>query len=249
MIELIHGDCLEEMKKIEDDSIDMILCDLPYGTTICKWDTIIPFDKLWLQYERIIKNNGPILLFGSEPFSSHLRLSNLNLYRYDWIWHKNSSGGFAMAKKRPMKYHEVISVFYKKQPIYNPIFQKYSKSVYKRGQINVAGTKGSNINGMKKVPFKLNLKKGKYPESVQFFKSIRNANGVRLHPTQKPVALLEYLITTYTNQNDLVLDNCMGSGSTGIAAKNLSRSFIGIEKDETYYKIAKERIENHRSLL
>lgn len=242
---LVYGDCLEVMKHISSNSVDMILCDLPYGTTACKWDTIIPFEPLWEQYERIVKNNGAIVLFGSEPFSSHLRLSNLKLYKYDWIWHKNTSGGFATAKKRPMKYHEIVSVFYKNQPTYNPVFQVYADSVYKRGQSKVAGTKGSSINGMKKVPFELKFERGKYPESVQFFKSVENANENRLHPTQKPIPLLEYLIKTYTNEGELVLDNTMGSGSTIEACLSTKRKFIGIELDEEYFNTATKRIEDY----
>lgn len=252
MIKLYKGDCLELMKDIPDKSVDMILCDLPYGTTACKWDTIIPFEEMWKQYERIIKENGVVALFGSEPFSSYLRLSNMKMYRYDWIWHKNTSGGFATAKKQPMKYHEIISIFYKKQPTYKPQFQPYSESTDKRfkdGQMvnrkkEVENPK-NNIQGgvafLGQQP--IDKKRGKYPESVQFFNSVPNCNGTKLHPTQKPVELLEYLIKTYTNENDTVLDNCMGSGSTGVACKHTNRNFIGIELDDNYFEIAKKRIE------
>lgn len=257
MIELIHGDCLEEMKKIEDNSIDMILCDLPYGTTACKWDIVIAFDLMWEQYERIIKTNGAIVLFGQEPFSSHLRLSNLKLYKYDWIWKKTNPSNIALANKQPMRYHELISVFYKKQPTYNkqmiPRSENGSKAIktqQKSGKPFV--NRRSEQTGLKHIeidPNKYNTKL-KNPSTILEFNSLRPTSKEFVkHPTQKPVLLLEYLIKTYTDKNDLVLDNCMGSGSTGIAAKNLKRSFIGIEKDETYYKIAKERIENHRSLL
>lgn len=251
-MKLIQGDCLEVMKTIPDKSIDMILCDLPYGTTACKWDLVIPFEPLWEQYNRIIKDNGAIVLFGSEPFSSKLRMSNLKNYKYDWVWVKNTSGGFATAKKRPMKYHENISVFFKKQPTYNPQMQEYSESTKKRFK------DGEKVNRIKQLENSTNLvqgglsfagekaidySQGKYPESVQFFKSVPNSNNVRCHPTQKPVELLEYLIKTYTNEGETVLDNCMGSGSTGVACKNTNRDFIGIELDEKYFNIAKSRIE------
>lgn len=252
-IDLYNGDCLELMKIIKDKSVDMILCDLPYGTTACKWDNVIPFEPLWERYNRVIKDNGAIVLFGSEPFSSALRMSNIKNYRYDWIWHKNSSGSFATAKKMPMKYHENISVFYKKLPTYNPQFQPYSESTVGRFK------DGEMVNRKKQIEKSTNsiqgglsfvgeqgmcIKRGKYPESVQFFKCEHTAGGKRLHPTQKPIALLEYLIKTYTNEEDTVLDNCMGSGSTGVACVNTNRNFIGIELDKDYFNIAKERIEN-----
>ena len=251
MIALMNGDCLDLMNSISDKSIDMILCDLPYGTTACQWDIVIPFDKLWEQYNRVIKDNGAIVLFGSEPFSSKLRMSNLKMYKYDWIWVKNTSGGFATAKKRPMKYHENISVFFKRQPTYNPQMQEYSDSTKKRFKDGdmVNRTKqlqnstnsiqaGLSFAGEKAIDYS----KGKYPESVQFFKSVPNSNGIRRHPTQKPVELLEYLIKTYTNENDTILDNCMGSGSTGVACVNTNRNFIGIELDKEYFDIASKRI-------
>ena len=258
MIDLRQGDCLEVMKDIPDKSIDMILCDLPYGTTACKWDVIIPFEPLWEQYNRIIKDNGAIVLFGSEPFSTMLRYSNLKMYKYDWVWHKNTSGGFVTAKKQPMKYHEIISVFYKKQPTYNPQFQPYSETTNKRfkdGQM-VNRTKEvekpkNNIQGG--VAFAgqqpIDKKRGKYPESVQFFNSVPNCNGTKLHPTQKPVALLEYLVNTYTNEGEIVLDNCMGSGSTGVACLRTNRKFIGIELEQKYYDVAKERIKKEMEIL
>lgn len=253
MIDLRCGDCLELMKDIPNGSVDLVLTDPPYGTTACKWDSVIPFEPMWKQLNRIIKPNGAICLFGSEPFSSALRMSNINHYRYDWIWHKNLSGSFATAKKMPMKYHENISVFYKKLPTYNPQFQPYSESTAKRFK------DGEMVNRKKQIEKSTNsiqgglsfvgeqgmcIKRGKYPESVQFFKSEHTANGKRLHPTQKPIDLLEYLIRTYTNQGETVLDFTMGSGSTGVACVNTGRNFIGIELDEAYFQIAKERIEN-----
>lgn len=242
------------MKEIPDKSIDMILCDLPYGTTACKWDSVIPFEKLWEHYNRIIKPNGVIALFGSEPFSSYLRLSNIKMFRYDWIWHKNFSGGFATAKRQPMKYHEIISVFYKAQPTYNPQFQEYADSVKTRFK------EGESVNRTKQVSSSTNqihgglsyageqpisFHRGKYPESVQKFDGVPNCNGIRIHPTQKPTQLLEYLIRTYTNEGEIVLDNCIGSGSTAIAAINTNRNFIGFELDGAYYNLAKDRINQH----
>ena len=233
-INLYQGDCLEVMKEIKDKSIDMILCDLPYGTTKCKWDVIIPFDKLWEQYNRIIKDNGAILLFGSEPFSSELRLSNKENYKYDWIWDKVKPNGHLVAKYRPMQRTENISVFGNGKLNYYPIMvdrdkPKKSKE-YSRTEIM-----GGISNSTEKIVNK------KYPQNVLIYSNASQKN--KLHPTQKPVELLEYLIKTYTNENDLVLDNCMGSGSTGVACKNLNRNFIGIELDENYFNIAKERID------
>ena len=235
-INLYQGDCLEIMKEIKDKSIDMILCDLPYGTTKCKWDVVIPFDKLWEQYNRIIKDNGAILLFGSEPFSSKLRISNLRMYKYDWIWKKTKAQGFLNSKKMPLKDYENICVFYKRLPVYNPQgiiygnFQNDRKSKYIKGEDIYGKEKEFGISHMSNFPKQI----------IEF----SNPSGKgQLHPTQKPVELLEYLIKTYTNENDLVLDNCMGSGSTGVACKNLNRNFIGIELDENYFNIAKERID------
>ena len=245
---LYNGDCLEVMKQIPDGSVDMILCDLPYGTTACSWDVVIPFESLWAQYNRVIKDNGAIALFGSEPFSSYLRTSNIAMYRYDWIWHKSSSGSFANAKSAPMKYHENISIFYKRQPTYNPQFQDYSESTMSKfkegGVVNKTRCTGrNNIQNMTSgICTEISFERGKFPESVQFFNSVPNCNGTKLHPTQKPVELLEYLIRTYTNENETILDNTMGSGSTGVACANTGRDFIGIELDGEYYKIAERRI-------
>ncbi len=236
-MKLLQGDCLEVMKDIPDKSIDMILCDLPYGTTACKWDSIIPFEPLWGQYNRIIKDDGAIVLFGSEPFSSKLRMSNLKMYRYDWIWAKTVASNFAVCKKQPFKKHENIMVFYKKQPTYNPQMEDGEPYTDKRekGARNAVVGAGKTV---KRQP--IDNKGTRYPSSVQLFS---NGNNNNVHPTQKPVALLEYLIKTYTNEGELVLDNCMGSGSTGVACKNTNRDFIGIELDEKYFNIAKERIE------
>ena len=251
-IELIQGDCLEKMKDIPDKSIDMILCDLPYGTTKCKWDVVIPFDKLWEQYNRVVKSNGCIALFGTEPFSSALRLSNLSAYRYDWYWQKDKAANFLFGNKMPLKVIEVISVFYSKLPMYNPQKEINPRGTSKRHlspnpskiSKNVKDVMGDswketemdetqNYHGKNYEPDKL------LPKQLIYFS--REQRG-KVHPTQKPVALMEYLIKTYTNEGDLVLDNCMGSGTTGVVCKSLNRNFIGIELDPEYFKIAEKRI-------
>lgn len=254
---VVNADCLEAMRYIKDKSIDMVLCDLPYGTTSCKWDIIIPFEPLWEQYKRIIKDNGAIVLTASQPFTSLLIMSNLDMFKYELIWHKNFSGGFILAKSRPMKYHENILVFYYKQPTYNPQFESYAKSVKDRfkksGKVNCDnGIKNSlinNIQHIKKAQAFINYERGKYPSTVMSIKSDENANGKRIHPTQKPVSLFEYLIKTYTNDGDLVLDNCAGSGTTGVACANTNRNYILIEKDETYCSIIEKRISELPRLL
>ena len=239
-IQIKQGDCLELMKEIPDKSIDMVLCDLPYGTTACKWDSVIPFEPLWEQYKRIIKDNGAIVLFGSEPFSTELRHSNMKMFKYDWIWEKTKASGFLNAKKSPLRAHEVISVFYKNQPTYNPQYS-FGHKPYKK--INVSDGATSVYGKIDKTGIVEESKDGRrYPRSVIKFS---NPNNKTIHPTQKPVALLEYLIKTYTNEGETVLDNCMGSGSTGIACINTNRNFIGYELDEHYFQIAKERLEQH----
>jgi len=243
------GDCLEVMDYIADKSIDMILCDLPYGSTSCRWDTIIPFEPLWKQYKRIVKDTGAIVLFGNEPFASHLRLSNLGWYKYDWYMKKNKPGGFLNAKKMPLKAIETISVFYKKQVIYNPQeLLKINKTVKNtgtksRGNKKENGDITSAHNLIKKKFYKQEYTN--YPTNIV---ECSNGDVNTIHPTQKSVPLFEYLIKTYTNEGDLILDNCAGSGTTGIAAFNLDRDFILIEKDETYFQLAKDRIEKHMSL-
>ena len=243
-IKLLCGDCLELMNDIEDKSIDCIICDLPYGTTKCKWDVVIPFDKLWEQYNRIIKDNGAIILFGTEPFSSELRLSNKSDYKYDIYWVKEKPTNFMQVKKRVGKLTENICVFYKKQCTYNPQMVKYNgkKVTNKPSETNAKfkSIVASNSPTMQIKPYKdIGYR---YPCDILNIR--REKLGSTVHPTQKPVALLEYLIKTYTNENETVLDNCMGSGTTGVACKRLNRRFIGIEKDEKYFNIAKERIEN-----
>lgn len=233
------GDCLELMKDIKDKSIDMILCDLPYGTTACKWDIIIPLDKLWKQYNRIIKGNGAICLFSSQPFTSVLISSNLKMYKYDWIWIKDKATGHLNCKKQPMRKYETISVFYKKQCIYNPQFkEKHKKNIrpVKKRQTQTELYNLQNNLTPRNIPNNIT-----YPNNLLCFNGLSGVKG-RLHPAQKPVALLEYLIKTYTNENELVLDNCMGVGSTCVACLNTNRNYIGIEKDEKYFEIAKSRI-------
>jgi len=238
---LYHGDCLELMKDIPDGSIDAIICDLPYGTTACKWDTIIPFEPLWKQYERIIKPNGVIVLFGSQPFTSALIMSNPKMFKYEWIWQKNSSGNFAFAKYQPLKVHENILVFGGKN--YYPIKQPREGSGLDRlnSGYKSNGTK-SHIGTITGNRIGKIYEELKFPTSIQIFKN----KGVekKYHETQKPVSLMEYLVKTYTNEGDTVLDSCMGSGSTGLACCNTNRNFIGIEKDEKYFEIAVSRIAN-----
>ena len=240
---LIHGDCLEEMSKLDDNSVDMCLTDPPYGTTACKWDSVIPFEPMWEQLKRIVKDNGAICLFGSEPFSSALRMSNIKMFKYDWVWYKNKPSGMATAKYRPMNNHEMISIFCLSKTAYYPIKEerdlkpRYSK--LKDADFVRTGY-GSNTQGnMGKV--KKTFSKLRNPTTVKKFDNVSNHAG-RCHPTQKPVPLLEYLIKTYTLEGETVLDFTMGSGSTGVACKNLNRNFIGIEKDDKYFNIAKNRI-------
>lgn len=240
MIKLIKGDCLVEMQNIPDKSIDCIICDLPYGTTACKWDTIIPFEPLWAQYKRIIKDNGAIVLFGAEPFSSSLRISNLKWYKYDWVWKKTRPTGHLQAKKQPLKNTEYISVFYKKQCTYNP------QGLKEVNIINHNTEKRLNSSGMGKVIAGeyYTQTNTNYPRRILEFDSEHNVGGY-MHPNKKPLDLIEYLIKTYTNEGDTVLDNTMGSGTTGVACKQINRSFIGIEMDDKYFEIAKSRIESH----
>lgn len=242
-IKLLEGDCLELMKDIPDGSIDMILCDLPFGVSVCSWDKILPVNKLWEQYERIIKQNGAIVLFGSEPFASLLRTSNLKMYKYDWIWDKGNHSSPLLAKKQPLRVYEKILVFYKKQPNYSPQMTKgkpYKKDYgYKKHANAINGTVMIDNN---------NESGQRYPINIIKFPMSRN-NQERLHPTQKPIALLEYLIKTYTSENETVLDNCMGSGSTAIACINTGRKFIGMEKENKYFEIAKRRVNNAAAIL
>lgn len=245
-INLYHGDCLEIMPQLPDQSIDCIICDPPFATTACKWDTLIPFNKLWEQYNRLLKPQGSVLLFGSEPFSTHMRMSNIKAFKYDWIWKKNRPTGFQHARNMPLKDYEIISVFSnasmghenllgERRMTYNPqgirkVDWEWKRSSSKFG--NIAGHRKSHKN------FGVQEYTG-FPSMILEF----NKEETNYHPTQKPVALLSYLIKTYTNPNAVVLDNCMGSGSTGVAALETGRSFIGIEKDDHYFNVAKNRIE------
>ena len=230
------GDCLERMKEIPDGSVDMILADPPYGTTACKWDSVIDLPSMWEQLKRIVKPNGAIVLFGAEPFSSALRMSNIKNYKYDWKWEKSKATLFTLAKKRPMKSDEDIIIFYEKQTTYNP--QMTIGKPYK-GRNNIKNHKELKGEWIIKQGNRSDNKGFRYPRTNL---KIPNENKIGQHPTQKPVALMEYLIKTYTNEGETVLDFVMGSGTTGVACKNLGRNFIGIEKDETYFKIAQDRI-------
>lgn len=241
MIDLMKGDCLELMSAIPDGSVDMVLCDLPYGITACKWDSVIPFEPLWAHYKRVIKPNGAVVLFGSQPFTSALVMSNIKGFAFSMVWDKCFAGNFVQAKRQPLKDHEDILVFSEtgKQPNYYPQMIKRDTSIKKGGNkqskaIPIARTEVSAAFGKT-----VKVYDKKFPTSQLRF-NCRDGRG--LHPTQKPVPLLEYLIKTYTNEGETVLDNCMGSGSAGVAAVNLNRSFIGIELDDGYFDIAKNRI-------
>ena len=245
---IIQGDCLEIMKGITDNSIDAIICDLPYGTTACKWDNVIPFEPMWEQYKRIIKDNGAIVLTASQPFTSALVMSNPDMFKYSWIYKKRCASNFAQAKYAPMKEHEDVLVFANGRVKYYPIKEERigsgkerTKYAYSDKSRHASGEFVGKIKGEYDKENDAGNNELRYPSSVQEFNN--RAKGDRgFHPTQKPVALFEYLIKTYTNEGDLVLDNCMGSGTTCIAAKKTGRDFIGIEKDESYCEIANKRI-------
>jgi len=233
MINLIQGDCLEKMKDIPDKSIDLVLTDPPYGTTACKWDVVIPFDLMWNELKRVTKDNAAICLFGSEPFSSHLRLSNIKMFKYDWIWEKSACTGFVHAKNMPLRKTEIISVFYSKKVNYAA---QGLIEINKR--TTVPDKRGSDLfKSQGKKRLEVTQEFTNYPKNILSFKSEKGA-----HTSQKPVPLLEYLIKTYTLESETVLDFTMGSGSTGVACKNLNRKFIGIEKDEKYFQVATDRI-------
>ena len=248
--QIIHGDCLTIMPNIPDKSIDMILCDLPYGTTACKWDIIIPFEPLWKQYKRIIKDKGAIVLTASQPFTSMLIMSNLKMFKYEWIWEKERPTNIFLMKKQVGKVHENILIFYKNQPTYNPIIESAlqpknnQNNKSQSGEMNTIETLGNTKTKISK----------EYNPSTRNPRSVLKINrGTRgnqkLHPTQKPVALFEYLIKTYTNKGDLVLDNCAGSFTTAIAAENLKRNWICIEKEKSYCNIGWKRINENRIKL
>lgn len=253
----VLGDCLEVMKDIEDGSVDMILCDLPYGlsTTSCKWDKMIPVDKLWAEYKRIIKGNGAICLFGTEPFSSLLRTSNLEMFKYDWIWVKNHANGFVNAKRKPMQGHETISVF-SRGICANTKYKERDMVYYPQGLVKSNRThrnhyKSEESKNKENTFYRKSHKEcfvsewANYPTTILKFNRVNKA----FHPTEKPVALLEYLIKTYTKEGALVLDNCAGSFSTGVACMNTDRAFIGIEKEERYFNMGVERLIQHQKEL
>lgn len=245
---IYNEDCLVGMQEIPDKSIDMICADLPYGTTACKWDSIIPLEKLWNQYRRIIKDNGAIVLTAIEPFASVLRMSDVNHYRHEWIWNKESAGNFIQAKNHPLRVHENVLVFSKSKVNYYPIMTDADPK-----NIRPLGVKKQKSDFMGKVSegeFKASKgynPKKRYPKTIVTYNArAEECNNVnRVHPTQKPVALFEYLIKTYTNEGEIVLDNCMGSGTTAIACINTNRNYIGFELDKYYFNIAKNRIAEH----
>jgi len=234
---LFNADCMDIMPLIPDNSIDMILADLPYGTTACKWDTIIPFEPLWKQYKRIIKDNGAIVLTASQPFTSALVMSNPDWFKYEWIWEKSHPTGFASSKYNPLKYHESVLIFCEGKTVYNPQMTK-GKPNHSMGKI-VNGGQIKSESQVNITAIQSQQSENKFPKSVQKFSNPRFKG---MHPTQKPVALFEYLIKTYTNENDLVLDNTMGVGTTCLGAKELNRKFIGIEKEVKYYDLAVARV-------
>lgn len=242
-VNLFQGDCLELMKDIPDGSVDMVLADLPYGTTKNAWDSVIPFAPLWEQYHRICKQNAAVLIFGQPPFSATLMMSNMRELRYEWIYEKTNATGFLNAKKMPLKAHESVFVFYQKLPTYNPQFsfgKRYIRSSSDRGSANYGAFQSEKNR---------RYDNKRYPRSVIKFSNSGRDKDYEHHPTQKPVTLLEYLIRTYTNEGETVLDNCMGSGSTGVACVNTGRNFIGMELDPGYFETAKRRIEEAQEQL
>lgn len=245
-MELYNGDCIDIMKDIPSGSVDMVLCDLPYGTTQNKWDAVIPFDLLWEQYNRVAKVSAAIVLFAQGVFYADLVHSNRNNFRYDLVWDKMLKGGFLNAKVMPMRIHEQIAVFYRKKPVYNPQKTKGKPNHTKGTAIFTKGETNNNYGKYNPVDIDVNDDM-KYPSTILSFQ--KPHPSVSVHPTQKPVELLEYLIRTFTNEGDTVLDNTMGSGSTGVACVNTNRNFIGIEKDTNYFEIAKKRIEESNKKL
>jgi len=234
---IYNMDCLEGMKLIDDNSIDLIVTDPPYGTTACKWDSVIPFEPMWKRLKKVRKDKTPIVLFGAEPFSSYLRMSNIKEFKYDWIWKKEAGSNFATVKYQPMKEHENISIFCPTKTIYNPIMQERIGSRKEKDTTSIDSGRKNSVYGTQKGGKKFKVGKLRNPSSVQYFNRERG-----LHPTQKPVALLEYLIKTYTNENDLVLDFTIGSGTTAVACIKTNRNFIGFELDKKYFNIAQARI-------
>lgn len=245
-MKLIHGDCLIEMRNIPDKSVDAIICDLPYsvlnkGNKSAQWDNIIPFEPLWKQYERVIKDNGAIVLFAQGMFTAQLMMSNPKLWRYNLIWDKKRATGFLNANRMPMRYHEDIVVFYKKLPTYNPQMEDLNGREPNHTQGNGDHNDKNQCYGKTRRMYDSVITDKKHPRSIIAIPAI-HCNEDQSHPTQKPISLMEYLIKTYTNEGESVLDNTMGSGTTGVACVNTNRDFIGIEKEKEYYDIACERI-------
>jgi site-specific DNA-methyltransferase (adenine-specific) len=238
---LLLGDCLERMGEIPDGAVDMVLCDLPYGTTACKWDSVIPFEPLWAHYRRVTKPNAAIVLTASQPFTTVLIASNIHEFRYSWVWEKDAGSNFATVRFQPMKEHEDVCVFYRHTATYNPQLQERTGSRKGRATTTVDSGRTNSVYGTQAGRGVLHVPELRSPRSIQRFARERG-----MHPTQKPVALMEYLIRTYTNEGDTVLDNTMGSGTTGVACANTGRKFIGIERDEAYFAIAERRVAGAR---
>jgi len=231
---LVNADCFDVFPFIDDKSVNLILCDLPYGVTNMKWDSVLPFDKLWKEYERIITNNGAIVLTATNPFASALIMSNPKMFKYDIVWHKNCPSNPAMAKRQIMRQHELVLIFYKKQCVYNPQMEEYSESSKSRIKYSFNVDKKSEHYDLKEIGSR---GEKRYPNSVQ---KITRQTGI--HPTQKPLELMKYLIKTYSNEDDVVMNNCMGSNTTRLACKELNRQYIGIEKDKNYYDVSVSRV-------
>ena len=243
MINEVHqGDCLEILKQVPDGSVDMVLCDLPYGTTRCKWDTIIPFEPLWDEYRRVTKKNAAIVLTAAQPFTSVLIASNLKEFKYNWVWEKSKATGYLNAKKMPMRAHEDVCVFYRKPPTYNP--QMWESTPYNKGSAH----RPTEVYGKQKEVLVKNDTGLRYPRTVQYFKTAESEGKV-YHPTQKPISLFRYLIETYTNEGEVVLDSCLGAGTTALAALSCNRNFIGMELAEEYVKISRDRIKEYKIKL
>lgn len=254
-VQLMLGDCLERMKEIPDGSVDLILCDLPYGTTACKWDSVIPFDKLWEQYTRVIKQQSGVVLFGSQPFTSALIMSNPKLFKYNLVWEKSKASNFVHANYQPLKAHEDICIFSKAGAAQGTkLPMTYNKQMTQGIPYNKGKGHADNLHlsgGLtRKSSIELKNESGsRTPRSVLYYATAESEGKAGLHPTQKPVKLMEYLIKTYSNEGNTVLDNCMGSGTTGVACINTARSFIGIEMNEDYFNIASKRIAEAQQAL
>ncbi len=250
-MKLIHGECINVMSTFGDNSIDMVFCDLPYGTTQNSWDSVIPFEDLWREYRRVVKPNGAIVLTAQSPFDKVLACSNLKDFRYEWIWEKNKATGHLNAKKMPMKAHESVLIFYRKLPVYNPQKTQGHKpmnAVSPRDNVPAPDRK-RNYNHVEKVLGNPGGTTERYPRDILQFPVINNDSPLKFHPTQKPVPLIEYFIETYSNEGDLILDNCMGSGSTAIACLRTNRRFVGIEQDEEFFSKAKKWAESEEKAL